>query len=363
MYKMATHIFSIIIISAIFSSCIGQSKSDTKLAVVENQSVGEGITYMDPGAKLIFHDSSNNYWFGSEKGLYKYDGKGLQFFTSKVGLISNKIFGVQEDKLGNIYFDTPAGVSQFDGIQFKKLKVVEDHSEKNIWKLEPDDLWFRIGWDRKGPYRFDGKNLYHLAFPKSSIEDEFYAKYPNVSYNPYSIYSMFKDSKGNLWFGTSDLGIYRYDGNQISWMHEEHLGTTPEGGAFGIRSIMEDKDGYFWICNPKYKYKILSENVDENERLAMLKYDVEKGIVNPNNEVQYFMSMLTDDIGNLWMVNADGVWRYNGKELVHFYVKYGGRNISPTSVDKDNLGVLWFGTKKDGLYKYNGKIFEKFSIN
>jgi ligand-binding sensor domain-containing protein len=145
-------------------------------------------------------------------------------------------------------------------------------------------------------------------------------------------------------------------------MHEEHLGTTPEGGAFMILSIMEDKDGYFWICNTKYKYKILSENVDENERLTLLKYDIEKGIVNPNDEVQYFMSMLTDDIGNLWMVNTDGVWRHNGKDLVQFYIKYGGRNISPSSVSKDNLGILWFGTKKDGLYKYNGGIFEKFSI-
>ena len=146
-------------------------------------------------------------------------------------------------------------------------------------------------------------------------------------------------------------------------MHEEHLGTAPEGGAFGIRSIVEDKDGYFWICNTNYKYKILPDSNDVYEQLKSLNYKKERVAINKNDEVLYFMSMLLDDKGNLWMVNNDGVWKNNSQELVPFFIKDGKNDISPTSINKDNQGDLWLGTQSDGIYKYNGMIFEKATFN
>ena len=361
--KVVGNVVLVFMILVLISSCAGQGKTDVKNTKFEQNSIGEIVSELAPNTHLIYQDKNNNYWFGNDIGTYKYDGKTLLLFTQKDGLLSNRIIGIQEDKIGNIYFDTPEGVSKFDGQQFKTLKVIEDHSKKERWKSEPDDLWFRIGWDKKGPYRFDGKNLFHLEFPKSKIEDDFYAKYPNVSYNPYSIYSMYKDRNGSLWFGTADLGIYQFDGNQIRWMHEEHLGTAPGGGAFGIRSIVEDKDGYFWICNTSYKYKILPDSKGEDMQLKPLNYKKEKGVINKNEEVLYFMSMLLDDKGNLWMLNNDGVWKNNGQELVQFFIKDGKSDISPSSIYKDNKGDLWFGTRMDGIYKYNGVIFEKAVFN
>lgn len=68
-----------------------------------------------------------------------------------------------------------------------------------------------MGWNKNGPYRYDGKSLYYLEFPETNQADEFYSKYPNASYNPYGIYTLYNDSKGTVWFGTSSLGVYRYD--------------------------------------------------------------------------------------------------------------------------------------------------------
>jgi ligand-binding sensor domain-containing protein len=361
--RIAESIVLVLIISSIISSCAGQGKTNTENTELQKDVIGEVVSELALNTHLIYQDKNHNYWFGNDTEIYKYDGKTLLLFTLKDGLISNKIIGIQEDKLGNIYFDTPEGVSKFNGQQFKTLEVIKGHAKNNIWKSEQDDLWFRIGWDKKGPYRFDGKNLFHLEFPKSKIEDNFYAKYPNISYNPYSIFSMYKDSKGNIWFGTADLGVYQFDGNQIRWMHEEHLGTTPEGGAFGIRSIIEDKEGCFWICNTNYKYKILPDSNSNDKQLTLLNYKREKGVIDKNEEVLYFMSMVLDNKGILWMVNNDGVWKNNGQELVQFFINDGKSDISPSSVYKDNKGDLWFGTRSDGIYKYNGMIFEKAKFN
>jgi hypothetical protein len=49
-------------------------------------------------------------------------------------------------------------------------------------------------------------------------------------------------------------------------MYEEHLTITEEGGSFGIRSIVEDRDDKFWICNTSNRYVILLNSIEENTK-------------------------------------------------------------------------------------------------
>jgi len=362
--KMIMFKFVLILwISSTFFSCNGQIKSKNVNISEKAISLGKPISEIGQKILLIFQDSKNNIWFGgNNKGAYKYDGKSIVLYSEEDGLIGNDILGIQEDRLGNIYFDTAEGVSKFDGKQFKTLEVIENSSVKNEWKLEPNDLWFRMGWNSGGPYRFDGKRLFHLQFPKNSMENEFNSKYPNVSFNPYAIYYIYKDTKGSMWFGTSSLGIYKYDGKDISWMYEKHLTETPEGGSFGIRSIIEDKDGYIWICNPKYKYKILPDHTKTND-LKLINYQRELGVENKKLESFYSPSMTLDNNGDLWMVTyANGVWKNNGNQLIHYPIKDDDTDVLLFSIYKDNQGVLWLGTHNAGVYKYNGKSFEKFEL-
>ena len=351
-------------ILTIFSSCNGQSNSYNTQIRLCQETISENITELDSKSIVIYHDKKDNYWFVSkERGVYRYDGKSLDLFTSSDGLISYRILSVQEDNSGNLYFDTPLGVCMYDGQKFTTLSVVKNQESENEWKSEPGDLWFRMGWDKSGPYRFDGKNLHHLKFPKNKMEDEFYTKYPNASYNPYGIYTIYRDSKDYIWFGTASLGIYLFDGKEMSWMYENHLTETPKGGDFGIRSITEDRDGNYWICNANFKYTLLPNDV-EFSGLKSINFKRQIGIENKGKEVLYFLSMETDSNGDLLMITYDsGVWRNNGKELSQFYIKDGEREISPSSIYMDKQDRLWVGTKNDGVYRFNGNTFEKFSPN
>ncbi len=348
---------------SIFSSCIGQN---TPTGINQNKIVatGQSVSEMDRKITVIFEDSRHNYWFGGgEKGVYKYDGKSMVLFTMKEGLCSPSILGIQEDKLGNLYFDTTEGICKFDGQQFTTLPVV--NASEHDWKLTPDDLWFRMGWDKNGPYRYDGKNLYHLPFPKNPMEGEFYAKYPNAPFEPYGIYSLYTDQQGNIWFGTSSLGIYRFDGKKVSWMYEQHLTETPEGGAFGIRSIIEDRNGNFWFCNTRYRYEILQDTTKKNG-LNLMNYKKARGMADTTDDdaidFPYFMSIVEDNRSNLWMATYDdGVWRYDGKQLLHYPINDGETAVLLFSIYKDRQGMLWLGTHNAGAYQFNGETFEQFS--
>jgi ligand-binding sensor domain-containing protein len=361
--KIQLTIWMIFSILTAFSACNSQGNKDNVRTTLKQESNSDKKTEFDSKAAVIYQDKKDNLWFVSkEKGVYRYDGENFTLFTSNDGLGSYRIISVQEDSFGNIYFDTPEGVFKYDGEKFATLPIAESKESENEWKSEPGDLWFRIGWDKNGPYRFDGKNLYHLKFPKNKMEDEFYKKYPNASFNPYAIYSIYKDSKGNICFGTSNLGIYLFDGKEISWMYENHHIETPKGGNFGVRSIAEDQDGNYWICNANYRYSLLP-NETEGDGLKSINYKRQVGIENIVKGDLYFYSMETDRNGNLFMfAKESGLWLNNGKELTQFFIKDGKLNISPTSMYKDNQGVLWFGTDQYGIYKYNGNTFEKFKI-
>lgn len=345
-----------------FSSCKGQSNPQNSKISKNPIELGKAVSKLDNTIWDIYQDKKSNFWFSSkENGVFYYDGERLTHFTKEDGLVSNQIRGTQEDSIGNLFFETTTGVSKFDGQSFKILKIKDGDSSANEWKLEPNDLWFRIGFNKKGPYRYDGKYLHALKFSKSPQEDEFYSREPYGNYSPYGIYTIYKDSKGFMWFGTTSLGVCRFDGKSLSWNYENQLQTTPSGGDFGTRAIFEDKDGFFWFNNSRYRYDILPSNTNK------LDYKKEDGIGNLNEQDQiefpYFLSIKQDNDGDLWMVTyKNGVWRNNGKELIHYPIKDGKTDVLLFSIYKDNQGVLWLGTFNAGVYKFNGKSFEKFEI-
>jgi hypothetical protein len=229
---------------------------------------GDTVSEMSNSLWYVFQARNNDYWFGSNgEGVYRYDGKTITHFTTKDGLFANRIRGIQEDKAGNIYFTTteqvftplavqpthPGGISKFDGKTFSTLIPTESNTAENVWRLQPDDLWFAGPQDSGVVYRYDGKSLHRLKFPKTKAGEEHIAKYPrskfpNMTYSPYDVYAIYKDSKGNIWFGTN-LGVCRYDGNSFAWVSEDELDFDDQGSAFNVRSIIEDRDGKFWFTD------------------------------------------------------------------------------------------------------------------
>lgn len=355
--KMALYAISLISFFIIFTSCKGQNNSKTPEETIE---IGVTVPQLDKTIWVIYQDKTSNYWFGSkENGVFYYDGQHIKQITTEDGLVSNDIRGIQEDSHGNLFFETEQGVSKFDGQSFKTLKIKNAHSPTNNWMLNPDDLWFRIGFNKNGLYRYDGEYLHYLKFPKSPQEDAFYRNNPNSSFQPYGLYTIYKDRKGHMWFGTSSLGVCRFDGNTITWHYEDQLQTTPSGGDFGTRAIFEDKDGLFWINNTRFRYKPLTNN---NFKLDLKK---EKGIgyVNKKNDMEFpfFQSITEDTSANLWMATYEnGVWKYHGNELIHYPIKDGDTDVLLFTIYTDNKGVLWLGTFNAGVYRFNGQSFEKF---
>jgi ligand-binding sensor domain-containing protein len=316
---------------------------------------GEVVTELDKAILHVYQARNGDYWFGGN-GAYRYHGKTLVRYTTKDGLMSNRVGGFQEDQAGNIYLWND-GVSKFDGKTFTKLPI-STTSAKSDWKLQPDDLWFVGGQDSGLVYRWDGRSLHPLAFPATPEGDKHFRemprdKFPNAKYSPYDVYSIFKDTQGYLWFGTATLGACRYDGKTFLWIPEREL----QNGSFGTRAIIEDSAGKIWSCSTLHRYEVDSTNPAEPKfkKLAGLTKDTKTAAVDG------IMSSLVDKSGVWWMATYGmGVWRYDGKNLTHFPVKDGGKDIHLFSIHLDRQGTLWLGTQQSGPFRFNGKTFEKF---
>lgn len=334
-------------ILSILTSCNGQTsnmKTNSDLSAK-----GDAVKELGSSIMVVYQDKENVYWFGSwETGVYKYEGKTLINYSKKHGLPNSRIDEIIEDKSGNIYFiscSPKSTIVKFNGQSFTTITV----AQSNEWKLQPDDLWFRNAYQTEKVYRFDGDAFYELTLPKP----------PNLP-NSFEIYSIYKDIKGNIWFGTNPVGVCRYDGKSFDWITEEDVTEFRNEGANGVRSITEDKNGDFWF-NTENRYSIYDSLTLKSNKFYIRHKSIGSLDGKNNGGLNEYLSTVRDNENNLWFVTyQSGVWKYDGTKIIHYPVQANSINITLFSIYKDNNGDLWVGTHENGVYKFNGQTFEKF---
>ena len=170
-----------------------------------------------------------------------------------------------------------------------------------------------------------------------------------------------QDKAGNLWFGTSDNGLYKYDGKSFS-----QFLVTNGLNSNNISSILEDKDGKIWIGTDA------GLCFYDGKTFAEIKIPLPKNL-HPNKNEYYRNSHRVHSImqaksGRLWFVTIDGVYIYDGKSFTPFIIDENANGFM-TSNDKvehileDKAGNIWFGGRtNEGVYRYDGKSITNFKL-
>ncbi|MCK6447165.1 MAG: hypothetical protein L6Q99_12315 [Planctomycetes bacterium] len=325
--------------------------------------LGEVVHRLSDAHWCVFQDSKLDHWFGSEgQGAYRVSGERIVRYTTRDGLAHDTVREIQEDASGNLFFSTHGGISKFDGRRFETLVPVDGGTR--AWRLDSRDVWVR-GVGKHDVGRYDGETLYALEFPRIELEDWYDATFPTAVARPYSVYTIRRDSRGALWFGTACFGACRYDGKSFDWALEDELTELDTGPAFGLRGIIEDREGKFWLSNLMHRYDAYPRDDGSQSTPGAPLYRREPGLVStdPNDDVgnAYFMSGLTDRNGISWAATyGAGVWRIAGESLTQLPVLVDGMQIHLLSIYEDKQGVLWLGTQAHGAWRFDGKTFVRF---
>ncbi len=170
---------------------------------------------------------------------------------------------------------------------------------------------------------------------------------------------IFQDKSGNLWFGTNNYGIMRFNGDTLEYFSEKE---GLKGGR--ITGIVEDKDGNVWFgaYGGIYKYNNKHPN---NGKARFTNFSEKDGLI--DNEV---WSLFIDSKGIFWVGTTVGISRFDGKEFTPFPIPKAHVKDTTTTfffdritcIMEDRNGTYWFGTDGFGICKYDGKTFTHITM-
>jgi ligand-binding sensor domain-containing protein len=169
-----------------------------------------------------------------------------------------------------------------------------------------------------------------------------------------------EDQSGNLWFGTTENGLYKYDGSSFQrFMVSDGLNSN------AINHLLQDRNGKIWIGTDKglciYDGKSFTE-----VSIPLPKY------LPPNKNELYkslkIFHIMQDRSGKLWIATIDGVFTYDGTSFTHFVINKGAGGFLSTNhnverIFEDKDGYIWFGGRTNvGVYRYDGKTITNFKL-
>lgn len=165
---------------------------------------------------------------------------------------------------------------------------------------------------------------------------------------------MFQDKAGNIWFGTNDEGVCRYDGKSLAYF-------AKKDGLAGnaVRGILQDNKGIMWFAT--------SGGISRYDGKSFTNFTVKDGLI--HNDV---WSVIQDSKGTLWLGTVNGISRYDGKTFTNFQIPLAvtEQQNYPTGVNAPNVfwsifedkkGNIWFGSNGGGVIRFDGKSFTTFT--
>jgi ligand-binding sensor domain-containing protein len=298
--------------SSIWFSTIKGLKQVTKGKVVNYELANKPSSFNYFRSLKIVNGDYPVILVGSEMGLNFFDPQKKQFtrflgnFDKAVNLSHNTVTSIFIDRGGVLWVGTKKGLNKYDSYSkdFKLyLTSTFDKTNSIITGIcESDDKGYWITTIGGGLYKFIDGTFIHFNINEKSENN----------FNDF-IQTLYKDSKGNLWLGTAGAGAFVFNEHELN--HKNH------------------------IIN------------------KFIHYDKSNGSID-----SHIMSLTEDNTGNLGV----GIWSMGLSKIMPSgkVVRYTNSILKQAPIVAlyaDRSGVLWVGTRGNGMYKISEKN-EKLTI-
>lgn len=267
----------------------------------------------------IYQDRRGWIWFGTDRGLFRFDGVNNILYTTADSLASDNITSLHLASDEKLWIGHKNGkITLYDGNSFHPFLPEEGLGEITVSDILSDRngvIWFStLG---EGVFRWDGKYLSNIN-TDDGISDGF-------------VYDLELDKNGVLWFAT-DNGITRYfDGKcEVISMKDGLVDNI-------VRIIKASPDGRLWIGTDEKGITVYNPDAKKFMNIGGWSFGPVTGLT-INREDEVWISTEKDGIIQLRL--GDFVFSYR-----KIKVTQGKESVRINSVIKDFEENIWIGGK------------------
>lgn len=283
----------------------------------------------------LYIDKKDNLWITTNNEIIYLTEKDTFFINSSNGLPFKNINTVIEDELGDYWIGSNTGIVKLlaGSIDYKnEFEFIEfDHELSklpiNCALFDKDNnLWF--GTKNKGLIKYN-QNTFKQFTKKNGLSDN-------------HILSLHEDKNGNLWIGTSGGGLLKY--SDLPFTYYDNIDGLNNSTIF---AILKDENS-IWVGTLNdgvYQYNTITKEVKNYNTSNILK----------SNSIR---SIIKDKLNNIWIASTNGLYKYNNGKFSVFSTSDGLPSNDIKSLLEDGKGNIWIGTNGKGLCVYNGQSFK-----
>ncbi len=330
---------------------------------------------------LSMTETNQEYWIGTEHGLYSYS-----FLTGQVAKVkaagaqdvspdNRKIYSLVNDEQGGIWVATNSGILYYSlfGRKFERLNnITEEKASRfngNITKIvyaSDETIWFK-----------DANNLYRAI----GVNKQYSRVRLPVKVNDFAL------EDGNIWIA-SEQGLYIYDTNQyklrsfdlpsyLKGKEIDFVSVSPQGkvwissgyrlAAIGVADGRFQDYGDRWIASQNLPARILGLEVDQKVPLIVRTdhgaYVLENDKIRFERNTQSFgesVDIAEAKDGSLWFAGTHGIYRKDPTEKTLGELALPQENVKPICLVTDASGIWMVSSIGLSFYNFDGELRKHF---
>ncbi len=284
----------------------------------------------------IMESRNGKLWIGTKRGLNIIDGDDhIAFLDSRslsCNLSDNNILSIYEDKGGSVWVGTAlGGVNVIRENPFHKLEPEASIHSKMVHAVLEDGSKLWVGTE-SGPICYNKNTKGGYIRSVSPLEQEINNK----------TISIFRDSRGYLYFGTYGGGLFVAHGDQVI----KHLNARSKPCRLSHNEVycfFEDDEGIVWVGTWN---GVVSYDVKRNKTHIY-------NLLPKRDDLVY--SITSDHYGDLWFGTQEGLFvRRRGRNIIsRALIVNDNQKITQRAINKvlAKNDDLWVGTQGEGMVR------------
>ncbi|TVQ66367.1 MAG: hypothetical protein EA360_05895 [Balneolaceae bacterium] len=332
----------------------GYARQDDYLIsrVEERQFMRQNIT-------AITHDATGFVWFGTENGLFRFDGQSVLPFqhdpSNSKSVPGTHIHAAYKDSKETLWFSVRnRGLSRYH----PENRSFETFLPDEI-PFEPFDFSTISGSGTRGLWlaASGGEELYRF-----DVETEEFSRL-KINYRnnrrDNMILTVLELPDGSVMAGTNFSGLIHLSDEGVELNYREIPIPHYDPGldqSYSVTALLYQGEGILWVGSYSgglYRYDMRSGSLEKPEALIRHR-ELE------NTNVYDFH---LDDDGILWAGTEDGLLLFDTAEMaIHYHYTYeplnqtGLVNNRIRVVYEDNSGLIWVGNEYGGVHSFQRKL-------